>query len=888
MFNTLLRLYDGLNNPQPPGHRAPPVDITPPTSALPPEALVQTLRPVQNWSHPFRDKGNALSQLVQLSKAAGGYYPLGRNALWHGGVHFDSGTAGTTNHSSVHCLADGEVVAYRTDQHSPTTPYIGQGECVPKPFSRNFVLVRHHLQPPKIEGITDIPPSLTFYSLYMHLQDWAMYLGDPTIIRPAFWPEGTTRRVKETVNDVRVDPHERRGLNVRHQAHQGKTIALLPRGTEVMISGEGDYRKLENTTGPDHLKDADGSLLGYLSIYSLEPIDGGQFRVKGQHRLNLHAEANGRSRVIETLHPGTQVTVSGEGEYRKLEFINQYVHFPSLQGSKEPLAHDRVVVLDEPIAIKAGDLIGHLGLYQDAGAEHPEKKLHLEVISGEGVDAFIEASRAWAKRLPDTEKTWLKLAKGTPVVPHQETYSATQDPILTPGSPVSGTDLLVPKTLLDSLPAERKIIMEKAGSHQACHWYRLDGLLNDTDNNRLDGWVCEEVGVTPWVSPWSWEGYEVIFSHDTPREYLAAYLRDLKRLNEAQLEHYGPIADEVDNGPLKNRLYDIIDRNRDGKITANELQAAISLPAHAQAISQLIIHCESEWYDKPRKWDLLDELLGHSGSTPHLNWLAEKARIKEISWWVDVAEKVGLPGYGEVYHFHPVGLLGHFAKGNELIRVEAFLLHYEKEHKSFAPGTPNLTPQSKENLRKVIIAINAFYESSPQEANLYEVAYMLATARHETYIPRSAEFFSERSEFGPQSHFDKYDPVFAADANTREKAKRYGNLERGDGYKYRGRGSTQLTWRSNYQKLSDILAYDFVSDPDAAAKIEYSVPIMIVGMTKGIFTTKKLSLYLNAKKIDYEAARKVINGNDKKELIASYAQRFEAILKYSSELPLEF
>jgi hypothetical protein len=71
----------------------------------------------------------------------------------------------------------------------------------------------------------------------------------------------------------------------------------------------------------------------------------------------------------------------------------------------------------------------------------------------------------------------------------------------------------------------------------------------------------------------------------------------------------------------------------------------------------LIVNCESEWYHKPGKWDRLDEVLGHSGSTPHLNWLAEKQRIRQMCWWGEVAAGVGLPAHGEVYHFHPVGLL---------------------------------------------------------------------------------------------------------------------------------------------------------------------------------------------------------------------------------------
>jgi hypothetical protein len=67
---------------------------------------------------------------------------------------------------------------------------------------------------------------------------------------------------------------------------------------------------------------------------------------------------------------------------------------------------------------------------------------------------------------------------------------------------------------------------------------------------------------------------------------------------------------------------------------------------------------------------VLDEMLGHSGSTPHLNWLAEKQRIKELSWWEEVAKKVGLPSWGKAYHFHPIGLAGNFQMANRRISVE--------------------------------------------------------------------------------------------------------------------------------------------------------------------------------------------------------------------------
>jgi len=659
LFSRLVDLF-GPGTEDPIHVSAPP---TRETSSTPSPQLAQSnddaLSPLKNWSHPFKDKSNPLMQLTQMAKAAAGYYPLGCNGLWHGGVHFDSGTAGTLDQSSVHCLSDGEVVAYRIDEFSPTTTYFTEELCLPKPFSRNFVLVRHRLEAPKIEGSPDVPPSLIFYSLYMHLQDWAAYRNAPSIARPSFWPEGQTRRVKTTVRDVRTGPPEQWGLNVRNQAQGGKVLALLPRGAEVTVSGEGEYRKLEKTNGPDVLKNADGSLLGFLSIDYLVPIAGVEYRVKANPSLRVRAEASTTSAVLMELPEGTEVTVSGEGRFRKLERVNQYVHFNSLEGALEPIP-DQIVVLDQPIAIRAGELIGHIGEYQDGNAKHPEKKLHLEVFSADRVELFIETSRAWTQRLPAASKTWLKFPKGTAVVTHQEHFNAIHPPTLRTPSTPSDADLLVPKSLIDGLPTNKKIVVTATPDRRACNWYRLDRLFHDADGALLDGWVCEEASVTPWVSPWSWEGYEVVFNYDSPRQTLASFFRAAGRFNEEQLKRHGPSADMSDKASMKSHLYDVIDRNRDGKMTAEELQTAIALPAHAQSLSQLIMLYESEWRHLSCKWDELDEVLGHSGSTPLLNWVAEKGRIKEISWWNEVALKVGLPEDGRVYHFHPVGLIGQF------------------------------------------------------------------------------------------------------------------------------------------------------------------------------------------------------------------------------------
>lgn len=676
-----LHKYDATSRsdaPQVPNSPKPDTRSLPTTPAA--EPATSTLRPVENWCHPFKDTRDPLSQLTHLAKAVAGYYPLGNGGMWHGGVHFDKGTAGTLKQSSVFCLADGEVVAYRIDTDSPRTAYFEKDRSVEKPFSRNFVLVRHHLQPPKVEGSQDAPPSLTFYSLYMHLQDWVKYQQDATLARPIFWPERATFRVKQTAKDARPGQPEQLGLNVYNKRH-GKVIDFLPPGAEVAISGTGEFRRLESSLGPSRLLNPDGSINGYIATRLLFHPNAKETRVSSSRgAVNIRSEPviSDADNVIFELPVDSQVTVSGAGEFRKLERINQYVLFDSLEGAIEPVATDQIVVLDQPVAIKAGDLIGHLGLYQDAGVNHPDEKLHLETFSGDDVEAFIDASREWAKRLPEKDRTWLKLPIGTPVVPPEGNNTATLLQASSKSSPRSAADLLVPKKLLEGLPADQKIQVPATSTRNARTWYHLKQLLHDADNNLLDGWVCEEPGVTSWVSPWAWDGYGVIVDYSRPKHMLASFLSAMGRLSEEERERYRAIAEKDDKGPMKRRLYEIIGRNPDGTLTATELKAALERPAHAQAISQMILYKESEWFQQPQIWDALDELLGHSGSTPHLNWLAEKQRIAQMGWWREVAEKVGLPSWGSAYHFHPVGLVGLFKKrSTELWVLGTTSEHYE-------------------------------------------------------------------------------------------------------------------------------------------------------------------------------------------------------------------
>lgn len=86
-------------------------------------------------------------------------------------------------------------------------------------------------------------------------------------------------------------------------------------------------------------------------------------------------------------------------------------------------------------------------------------------------------------------------------------------------------------------------------------------------------------------------------------------------------------------------------------------------------------------------------------------------------------------------------------------------------------------------------------------------------------------------------------------------ADRMGNRDEasGDGYRFRGRGCTQLTGHSNYFHASKALGVDFVMEPDLVATPQYAA------LTAGWFwDTQKLNAI--AESADWTKLTKKING----------------------------
>lgn len=111
-------------------------------------------------------------------------------------------------------------------------------------------------------------------------------------------------------------------------------------------------------------------------------------------------------------------------------------------------------------------------------------------------------------------------------------------------------------------------------------------------------------------------------------------------------------------------------------------------------------------------------------------------------------------------------------------------------------------------------------------------------------------------------------------------------------YPWYGRGFVQLTWKENYIKAGKRLGVDFIKDPDLVMDPDLAARILVIGMEEGWFTGKDLDDYIDdidesdeEDRKEYESARRIVNGVDKKKEIAALALEYEKALREANYTP---
>ncbi|WP_260858306.1 type VI secretion system baseplate subunit TssF [Paraburkholderia sp. BCC1885] len=331
------------------------------------------------FAFPFRKKGQGNGgvaadftdehEIYQLLKQeSSGAFLVSGGGMWHGGIHVTEAGAGQSLDikGGVRCIADGEVVAWRLNLAYPISQIAArEGQpAISASYSTGFVLVKHTMEFPR--GTT-----LTFFTLYMHLHDYAGYESDPTLPWPAYWAakievtQDAADKPKSGANSQPVSG-DQTGLNVRASKPHGAILGILPRGTQVSLSKrDGDWGQIADD--PD-------------ALYA--PTVGGY------------------------VHPG-----AAKGGWIFLGKERGH-DGPVAKNVMPDSSFDRVNVVPEGkrVKVKAGDVLGYLGRYDSLRDSSSTRMVHIEVFCDDSIKPFIAAGRAWVRQgATGMHDTWVIL-----------------------------------------------------------------------------------------------------------------------------------------------------------------------------------------------------------------------------------------------------------------------------------------------------------------------------------------------------------------------------------------------------------------------------------------------------------------------------------------------
>jgi predicted chitinase len=190
---------------------------------------------------PIKDERD-LDKLASANEGgAEGFFPVGKNRFWHGGVHLPA-------LKQIVAVYDGTLVAYRIDKKLEVVETAGAKYEV----STGFALLRH-------ETATPLGQKIGFWSLAMHLLPWQAYRDDPTLEPPVFLRAKRPEKVAKSASAGK-------GLRLAGDEGAASSVGIVPEDGRIVLTGDAPPDGHWAKTAPGFVKVKWEKLQGWLKI----------------------------------------------------------------------------------------------------------------------------------------------------------------------------------------------------------------------------------------------------------------------------------------------------------------------------------------------------------------------------------------------------------------------------------------------------------------------------------------------------------------------------------------------------------------------------------------------------------------------------------------------
>ncbi|RJG42494.1 hypothetical protein [Motilimonas pumila] len=356
------------------------------------------------WYPPLRNM--TLKQLCTNNiRGDFGHYLIAHNRHWHGGVHF-------SKNKPVQAIAPGKLIAYRLATENQHHFYQQNGTTKSGTYSNSFVLLKHEIR------LAD-NKTLSFFSLYMHLQPANAYQNQLRKRLPPFLLSQAGQNQAATISTKEDVPQ---GLNLR-DIKTGAIKMVAPYGAKVTLDtrevtaaeSAAYQRKAERNRHYHRVSFIDHEGKQHQNLYALLDAtrarqDNSEFIISTQEDtltsaqkrvlcgLNMRSEKNYQaSTVMQVIPHGTEINIQIlDSRWAKVSQIagqavseQRYISYAdNITLADETLDQsmtDKVVCLDNPLDINAGDTLGYPG--DNLLQRHC---IHFEIFCDESIKSCFE------------------------------------------------------------------------------------------------------------------------------------------------------------------------------------------------------------------------------------------------------------------------------------------------------------------------------------------------------------------------------------------------------------------------------------------------------------------------------------------------------------------